>query len=60
MSVLEPEVQPVRLEPVLPEQRDPAGGPVAAAAPTVLDHVQSHSMKCYWDFVECRWQCSGP
>ena len=24
----------------------------------VLDHVTSHSIKCYWDFVECRWRCS--
>jgi hypothetical protein len=30
-----------------------------APAPSVVDHVRSHSMKCYWDFVECRWQCSG-
>lgn len=22
------------------------------------DHVRSHSMRCYWDFVECRWRCS--
>ena len=22
------------------------------------DHVGSHSMRCYWDFVECRWRCS--
>jgi len=23
------------------------------------DHVRSHSMRCYWDFVECRWRCSA-
>jgi hypothetical protein len=22
------------------------------------DHVRSHSMRCYWDFVECRWRCN--
>jgi hypothetical protein len=24
----------------------------------VIDHVRAHSVKCYWDFMECRWQCS--
>ncbi|NUR06746.1 MAG: hypothetical protein HOQ22_01265 [Nocardioidaceae bacterium] len=21
------------------------------------DHVTSHSIKCYWDYLECRWEC---
>ena len=50
MSVLEPVAPPEPLtEAVVPEQRE---------AVEVVDHVRSHSMKCYWDFVECRWQCS--
>ena len=31
----------------------------AAAGSLRPDHVRSHSMRCYWDFVECRWRCSG-
>jgi hypothetical protein len=29
-----------------------------APAKPVIDHVHAHSVKCYWDFMECRWQCS--
>jgi hypothetical protein len=31
---------------------------VPAAEPLGPDHVRSHSMRCYWDFAECRWRCS--
>jgi hypothetical protein len=31
---------------------------VPAAEPFAPDHVRSHSMRCYWDFAECRWRCS--
>jgi hypothetical protein len=58
MSVLEPEIRPVRAEAVVPGQRGPVEEPGEAASPTVLDHVQSHSRRCYWDVAECRWQCS--
>jgi hypothetical protein len=57
MSFLEPVAPPEPLaepiagplaEPVVPQQRETV---------EVVDHVRSHSMRCYWDFVECRWQC---
>jgi hypothetical protein len=22
------------------------------------DHVRMHGPRCYWDFRECRWECS--
>ena len=35
------------------------GLPTAASPPTPLfDHVRSHSTRCYWDHVQCRWACS--
>jgi hypothetical protein len=63
MSVLEPAVQRAGTTPVIHEQRDGTGPvPVAPVEPprAVADHVRSHSMGCYWDFVECRWQCRQP
>ena len=35
-------------------------GEAAVVEPLRVDHVRSHSKGCYWDFVECRWQCSTP
>ena len=35
---------------------EPVGQEGAALAR--LDHVTSHSIKCYWDFREARWECS--
>jgi hypothetical protein len=58
MSVLEPVVQRSEAGSVVPQQRD-GTEPVGAPAPrAVVDHIAAHSMKCYWDFTECRWQCS--
>ena len=38
----------------------PAQAPPVDSVPAepVIDHVHAHSVKCYWDFMECRWQCS--
>ena len=37
----------------------PTQAPIVDPAPApVIDHVHAHSVKCYWDFMECRWQCS--
>jgi hypothetical protein len=44
--------QPAAVEPAVEPAADP--GP----AKPVIDHVHAHSVKCYWDFMECRWQCS--
>jgi len=55
-------VQPVT-EPLVRPQREhevaePGVRPGRTDSPlTHHDHVTSHSIKCYWDFVECRWQC---
>jgi len=55
-----------RTSPAAPVGAGPVGTRLVEAstveAPTVEgprpDHVRSHSMSCYWDFVECRWRCS--
>jgi hypothetical protein len=26
--------------------------------PVVIDHVRAHDVSCYWDHLECRWQCA--
>jgi hypothetical protein len=38
----------------------PTQSPAVEPEPTkpVIDHIHAHSVKCYWDFMECRWQCS--
>jgi hypothetical protein len=55
-------VQPVTEAPVVPEQQHEVltVEPVAPGEAAVqrLDHITSHSIKCYWDFRECRWECS--
>jgi len=54
-------VQPVTEAPVVPEQHEVLTvEPVAQKEAPLprLDHVTSHSIKCYWDFRECRWECS--
>ena len=57
MSVLEPVT---RLEVAavsdVPERRET--DLVEAPDLVVVDHVRSHTVKCYWDFMECRWECS--
>jgi hypothetical protein len=25
-----------------------------------LDTPHQHSRRCFWDHLECRWQCPGP
>jgi hypothetical protein len=61
MSVLEPVARgDASSGPVVPEQRESDAETAAAPVPTdapVVDHVRSHSNRCYWDFVECRWAC---
>ena len=57
MSIIEP---PAAVDVV--EQPKPEVAVVPAVpVPTVerLDHVRSHSVKCYWDYRDCRWQCSA-
>jgi hypothetical protein len=63
MSVLEPVAAPTARDTVVVEDL-PATDvlevtEVAVDAPPAYDHVTSHSMKCYWDVRECRWECSG-
>lgn len=58
MSVLEPVVQRTEAGPVVPQQREVADPVVAPVPKAVVDHITAHSLKCYWDFIECRWQCS--
>jgi hypothetical protein len=56
-----------RTSPATPVETGPVGTLQAetprveepAAEALAPDHVRSHSMRCYWDFVECRWRCSG-
>jgi hypothetical protein len=38
---------------------EPAGPATPPAEPLRYDHVRFHSTRCYWDFVECRWECSA-
>ena len=38
---------------VVPKQ----AGPVHDRVPTVVDHVRTHGVRCYWDLRECRWEC---
>jgi len=35
---------------MLPAQRGPVDRRV--------DHVRAHGRSCWWDFTQCRWQCS--
>jgi len=37
----------------LPAQRRPA-----ESATRRIDHVRAHGRSCWWDHVQCRWQCS--
>jgi hypothetical protein len=46
----------VRSTPAAPVETEPVEAP--AAEPLRPDHVRSHSMRCYWDFVDCRWRCA--
>ena len=58
MSIVEP---PAALDvswqtteaPVEPVQQVPVP-PVIES----FDHISAHSVKCYWDYRDCRWQCS--
>jgi hypothetical protein len=54
MSIVEP---PAALD-VLEHEPEVAVEPPVTAPVTELDHVRSHSVKCYWDYRDCRWQCS--
>jgi hypothetical protein len=62
MNVLEPAAPAgaVTDPPIAADRRDAARNTVVLEQPRVLaviDHVRSHDVKCYWDFVECRWEC---
>jgi hypothetical protein len=52
-------VKPVTEATVVPPQHEVLT-PVTRKETVVarLDHVTSHSIKCYWDFREARWECS--
>jgi cyclopropane fatty-acyl-phospholipid synthase-like methyltransferase len=60
MSVVEPVIEAV----AVPDQREVVVGEATwqkedrVVGVEMIDHVTSHSIKCYWDFVDCRWQCS--
>ena len=46
---------------VTTEQVEPITQP--AAVPDVpaevrVDHVRTHGPRCFWDFRDCRWDCS--
>ena len=31
--------------------------PTASAAHLYLDTPHQHTRSCFWDYLECRWQC---
>ncbi len=47
--------EPTLTEPVLPVQ----AGPLDDRVPTVVDHIRTHGVRCYWDLTQCRWECRG-
>jgi hypothetical protein len=51
--VVGPVVDPVMVGSALaePELAEPA-------PPVVIDHVRAHDVSCYWNHLECRWQCA--
>lgn len=49
-------------ETTVPEQgpADESSAPAPPKSePVVIDHVQTHTMRCYWDVAQCRWHCTG-
>jgi hypothetical protein len=58
MSIVEP---PTALD-VSQQAREVPVEPVSPVLDTpvieAFDHVRSHSVKCWWDYRDCRWQCS--
>jgi len=56
MSIVEP---PAALDVLEQEPEVAVDPPGTAPAVEELDHVRFHSVKCYWDYRDCRWQCSA-
>ena len=34
--------------------------PTAPATGPYLDTPHQHTRSCFWDYLECRWQCPRP
>jgi hypothetical protein len=34
--------------------------PTASATHPYLDTPHQHTRSCFWDYLECRWQCPQP
>jgi len=47
---------------VLPTQTRPVPTPPPVAVELeghqLHDHVRTHGRSCWWNFLECRWECS--
>jgi hypothetical protein len=74
MDIVEPVVRPTArvvvpeqgrrsaagaLDPLAEAERSSSAQPRLTTPPEPVDHVRAHSVRCYWDHVECRWRCSA-
>ncbi len=54
-------VTTAQVEPTTQPTTQPITQPITVpVAPTEVpvDHVRSHGPRCFWDFLDCRWDCS--